>query len=181
MKSTQPGDDEAAALEANGPDSADDDSLEAVPRWRPAAAIEALRRQVNAAAPLRSKLDDGTVGDAAHQSRSSDHNPWVREGGIGVVTAVDITHDPSGGCDSYILAKSLRASADPRIKYIISNGMICSSASTSGHPAWTWRPYSGKNKHDKHVHVSVKPQPVLYDSQAAWTFKLAGDPSTPMS
>ena len=62
---------------------------------RIAKTLDVLRNEINALAPKRSKGSDGWIGDAAHQSRASDHNPWVREGGVGIVTALDITHDPS--------------------------------------------------------------------------------------
>ncbi len=138
--------------------------------WRIAKSLEALRSQVNAAAPNRSKASDGTVGDAAHASRSSDHNPWVKDGTTGVVTALDITHDPARGVDAGALAESLLASRDPRIKYIISNRRIASGA--AGPSPWVWRPYSGTNPHTLHVHVSVRPEKAHYDSTAAWKFDL---------
>src|SRR3954471_10134778 len=81
--------------------------------WRVAKSLLKLRDQVNAKWPNRRKYDDGTIGDTSHQNRNSDHNPWVDEG---VVTAMDITHDPASGCDSYVLADTIRKSQDPRVK-----------------------------------------------------------------
>ena len=140
--------------------------------WRLARSLETLRAQINRIAPNRSKVSDGTIGDAKHASRSSDHNPWVKDGGVGVVTALDITHDPKGGVDIQKLADALVASRDGRIKYIICNGRIV-SGSGQKHAAWQWRPYSGSNKHNRHVHVSVKASKSAYDSTAAW--KLDGE------
>ena len=57
--------------------------------WRLARSLETLRAQINALSPNRSKASDGTIGDAAHSARTSDHNP---DGG-GVVRALDLTHD----------------------------------------------------------------------------------------
>lgn len=37
--------------------------------------------------------------------RDSDNNPWVKNGATGVVTAIDITHDPSKGCYAIKLFK----------------------------------------------------------------------------
>ena len=115
--------------------------------WRVAQSLDTLRKQVNAMAPGRSVASDGTIGDAAHSARTSDHNP----NDDGVVTAMDITNDPLHGLDSGVLAEQLRVSQDPRIKYVISNSRIFSSKEKP----WTWRPYTGTNAHTKHVHVSV--------------------------
>lgn len=134
--------------------------------WRLAKSLETLRAQVNAAYPGRDKSADGSIGDAAHASRSSDHNPWVKDGKTGIVTAIDITHDPEVGLDAGKLADALRASRDPRIKYIISNRRICSGA--SGTSPWRWRKYSGANPHNHHVHLSVESKKSLYDSVEPW-------------
>lgn len=115
--------------------------------WRLAKSLETLRAQVNKAYPKRSKVSDGTVGDLSHAARASDHNPNA----AGVVTAMDITHDPAKGVDTWKLAEILRQNKDPRIKYVISNGRIFSSQTSP----WQWRPYTGANKHAQHVHVSV--------------------------
>lgn len=132
--------------------------------WRLAHSLEHLRSQINAARPNRNKSSDGTIGDAAHASRASDHNPWIIDGSMGVVSAMDITHDPAGGVDSYRLAEILRTKKDRRIKYVISNRKIFSSVSQP----WVWRSYSGSNPHDKHVHVSVMSSKSLYDAITDW-------------
>lgn len=138
--------------------------------WRVAKSLEVLRSQINQAYPNRSKSSDGTIGNAEHASRSSDHNPWVQDGGQGVVTALDITHDPAHGIDSYVLAERLRQSHDHRIKFIISNKRIASSDAVNGEAAWVWRPYHGANPHDHHFHVSVKSTKSLYDDISVWKF-----------
>lgn len=115
--------------------------------WRLAKSLATLRDQINAKYPNRSKSDDGTIGDARHQASVSDHNP---DSG-GVVRAMDITHDPAHGMDTYALAETLRLNRDPRIKYVISNGRIWSS----GVAPYSWRAYGGSNRHDRHVHISV--------------------------
>lgn len=137
--------------------------------WRVAKSLLTLREQVNRRAPGRSRASDGTIGDAAHQSRSSDHNPWVKDAGIGVVTALDITHDPGNGCDANAITTAIRGSRDARVKYIIWNRRIANSSPIGGRPAWEWRPYTGPNPHTKHMHVSVKSAKPSYDSTAAWT------------
>ena len=129
--------------------------------WRVAKSLDVLRMQVNAKWPGRSRASDGTIGDPAHTSRISDHN--VND--AGVVTALDITHDPLHGPDARKLAEALVASKDARIKYIISNGEIVSGMGQE-HPAWVWRRYTGSNAHRSHMHISVRPQ--HYDHEAAW-------------
>ena len=139
-----------------------------VANWRVASCLLKLREQVNALAPNRNKASDGTIGDRSHQSRASDHNPWVLDSGTGVVTAMDITHHPGGGCDADLIAKAVRDAADKRVKYIIWNRRIANSSPVGGAPAWGWRPYTGTNGHTHHIHISVKPDKASYDSTAAW-------------
>ena len=138
-------------------------------QWRLAQSLVELRDEVNAKWPKRSKDSDGSIGDASHASRSSDHNPWITDPpGPHVVSAIDITHDPASGCDSYSLAEFLRLSGDPRIKYIISNRKI---ASAQG--GWAWRKYSGANPHNHHCHISVVDVKRLYDSTKSWSVAVA--------
>jgi peptidoglycan hydrolase-like protein with peptidoglycan-binding domain len=132
--------------------------------WRVAQSLLKLRAQVDAEHPSRRKDSDGTIGDASHASRSSDHNPWVQDNGEGIVTAMDITHDPAHGVDTYALAELMRQRRDPRIKYIISNRKIASSSVHS----WEWRAYTGSNPHDHHVHISVLSDKAHYDNTASW-------------
>lgn len=134
--------------------------------WRLARSLEVLRDQINTAAPGRSKASDGGIGDAAHASRASDHNPWIKDGAQGVVTAIDITHDPAAGVDCAAIAEVLKAGGDARIKYVIWNRRIWNPEIESG-----WRPYNGTNPHDKHVHVSVKPAKAHYDDPRPWQWQ----------
>lgn len=137
------------------------------PPWRVAKSLETLRNQVNTAYPNRKKGSDGTIGNAEHASRSSDHNPYVKDAkGAGVVTAMDITDDP-GVIDSNDLMLALLASKDPRIKYLISDGKIY-AGSGQKQKAWVARPYTGANGHFHHLHISVKGSADLYDSTAPW-------------
>ena len=132
--------------------------------WRVAKSLIRLREQINEMAPDRSKASDGTIGDAAHASRSSDHNPWVKDGNIGVVTAMDITNDIAHGCDAQALVDALVTSRDPRIKYIIWNRKIVNSRIQP----WVWRNYTGVNPHTKHFHLSVLPEKASYDATETW-------------
>jgi hypothetical protein len=134
--------------------------------WRVAKSLTVLLNEVNDLAPGRSRLSDGAVGDAAHASRSSDHNPWVRDGDTGVVTARDITHDPARGCDAGRLAEHFRAlgkGGDGRVKYVIWDRRIASFLEN-----WRWREYAGRNPHTKHVHLSVSSEKRHYDSTKPW-------------
>jgi hypothetical protein len=138
--------------------------------FRIAKSLDKLRAQINAKFPNRSKASDGWIGDPAHQSTSSDHNPHIKGANENIVSALDITHDPANGCDAGKIAKSLIAKKDPRIKYVISNGKIAASYVVGNNAAWGWRNYTGKNKHNHHFHISVRAQKALYDSVVAWKF-----------
>lgn len=116
-----------------------------------------LRKQVNTRWPERDKRSDGWIGDSAHSSRTSDHNPdWSDEFSPGVVRAIDMDEDLLGPSfpDPDVgrrLADQLRGAGmtDGRIRYVIHEGLI-----TSGLRAWRWKPYAGTNPHDHHIHVS---------------------------
>lgn len=137
--------------------------------YRLAKSLETLRSQINTLFPHRSRVSDGWIGNAEHASRESDHNPWVKDSkGVGVVTAIDITldKDPTDGegVDCSKLAAILLKNRDPRIKYIIWNRQICSSKQTP----WKWRPYTGKNAHQHHLHISVDASERLFDDARRW-------------
>ncbi|MHC2533366.1 hypothetical protein ACVJMY_002935 [Bradyrhizobium diazoefficiens] len=135
--------------------------------WRLARALEQLRAQVNQKWPQRSKESDGSIGDEHHSARLSDHNP----DGAGVVHAIDITHDPKGGFDSYAFADMLLKRQDHRLKYVISNRRIGSGP--AGPAPGVWRPYTGINPHDHHCHVSVM-SGQLADDMSAWSIDGGG-------
>lgn len=138
--------------------------------WRVAESLETLRKQLNTAFPKRSKVSDGSIGDAKHASRNSDHNPYIKDkNNVGVVTARDFTHDPKNGLDCHWLAKKLVESRDERIKYIIWNKQILSSKNS----AWQWRQYKGVNGHTQHLHLSVHGEQNLYDDKSPWDLDIA--------
>ncbi|MGI8313345.1 hypothetical protein [Saccharopolyspora hattusasensis] len=136
--------------------------------WRVARSLETLLAQFNARYPSRSKASDGGIGDAAHASRASDHNPWFGPAtdGLMLVTARDFTHDPAAGMDIDRLTDELAASRDPRIKYIIANGYIMDSR--PGTNPWRWVKYTGSNPHRKHFHLSVLDDVALADDRSPW-------------
>ena len=108
-----------------------------------------LREQIDDSFPDRDRKSDGWIGDAKHSNRKSDHNP---DKANGIVRAIDVDKDfdsrPSTGA---YLADQIRecAKRDKRIKYVIYSGKIASAKSF-----WRFRPYSGINRHDKHIHIS---------------------------
>lgn len=131
--------------------------------WRPARSLDVFRDEVDALAPDRSTLSDGTLGDTAHAARPSDHNPNA----AGVVRARDITHDPAHGCDCNVLAVEVAAllGKHPALgsgAYVIWNARIISTDRL----AEGWRRYSGANPHDHHMHVSVGTRG--YDDMSPW-------------
>jgi len=102
-------------------------------------AIAALR-QATALKPKRKKASDGLLPSKAHvhQNPNSDHNSGY---------AVDVTHDPVFGIDCAFAFIKLQA--DPRVKYLIFAGKIWSKEKGE-------RDYTGPNKHNKHLHISIK-------------------------
>lgn len=123
--------------------------------WRLAKSLEKLRDQLNTQFPFRSKVSDGSIGDQAHAARESDHNPNAQ----GVVTAIDITHDPAHGVDGNILSREL--TKDPRMKYVIWNREIFKARTGQ------WEAYRGANPHNHHAHISVLADKC--DDTSSWT------------
>lgn len=108
---------------------------------RVAPAIVQALRDADKAWPNRNRASDGTLGDAAHQARASDHNTGL---------AIDITHDPASGCDAGAIARI--ALTDPRTAYVIFDRRIANPSIDGG----AWREYSGSNPHTRHVHISIR-------------------------
>jgi hypothetical protein len=143
--------------------------------WRVARSLKTLLDQLNAATPRRSKVSDGSIGDTAHQASTSDHNPWWPPPAGGIVTAIDITHDPAGGLDCHRLADDLVRSRDPRIKYIIWNRRILDTR--PGFAPWVWREYHGTNPHNHHLHLSVVANSLCEDP-SRWSLSMFTTPQT---
>lgn len=127
--------------------------------WTLAPCVRAALNEANDIWPGRNKASDGTIGDAAHSSRSSDHNPDPR----GIVHAFDLTHDPNTGPDCHVLAERLRIRGDRRIKYVIWDRKIWNPSVSP-----KWRVYSGTNPHTKHMHVSVKSGETYENDVSPW-------------
>lgn len=134
-------------------------------RGRLARSLITLYNQVEAAFPGRQTELDGTIGDAAHQSRDSEHNPDENR----VVRALDLDTDPVHGFDARRFAEQLVASKDNRILYLISNRQIVRSYPRSGTVPWQWAPYTLDNPHTEHCHISIV-KGALADDQRPWVF-----------
>lgn len=141
--------------------------------WRVAFSLDRLLEEIDTYAPHRRKDSDGGIGDAAHASRGSDHNPYIKLGGVGIVRARDYTHAPETGFDAYAFAEALRVGRDPRIRYVISNRRIFSGK--GGPSPWAWRKYTGANPHDHHTHVSATESPSEFDDRSDWKWENMGE------
>lgn len=142
--------------------------------WQNAPLITRIRDEVNAKYPDRDKASDGTIGDADHRTRTSDHNPWVENK---YVTAIDI--DASGGV-AQDLVDWIEQTKPDWLKYMIFNRKIM--AGDDGPSPWVWRDYNGSNPHTSHVHISVENDDELYmlDGPLGY-YNGTVSPSTPTS
>lgn len=118
-----------------------------------APALVQLRAEINALWPGRDRSSDGWIGDVAHSSRASDHNPDA----LGRVHAIDIDEDLTAGGSSVGKASDLVAQImrDPRTAYVIYEGRIWENPAAYPGRGY-WRTYTGTNSHSHHVHVSVR-------------------------
>lgn len=120
------------------------------PGWAVSDPVHVLGMQLEQHNPLEHGAD-GTVASSSHaQWPDSDH-------GIdpaGIVRAIDI--GVFTAADGLEIAEQLRATRDPRLRYVIHAGRIFGSYDHAAGPAWQWRPYRGLNPHLWHVHVSMQ-------------------------
>jgi hypothetical protein len=130
-------------------------------RWTLTLGLQNLRRQINAAFPDRDKTSDGTIGDAAHRTETSGHNPddtagsraeWNRDpDSTSEVRAWDMDSDLRSSVDAQALVDHLRRLPGLRtvIRYIIYDRRIYHERADF-EPA----PYTGASAHTEHVHFS---------------------------
>lgn len=145
--------------------------------WIVAESLNRLHQQLNALAPNRSKVSDGSIGDPRHAGQTSDHNPrWIA--GANVVSARDWTHDPTGGLDCAQLRDALVKAKDSRVRYLIFRSQIISGA--GGPRPWVARSYTGPNPHDKHLHLSVVGDARCRDGSPWMLPGLGATPAPPM-
>lgn len=147
-------------------------------QWRVAGSLLTLLNECNRRWPNRDKASDGTIGDASHAARTSDHNPWVKDkNGVGVVRALDVDSGPGLNPDenhdrigdkvtrAVILAAKAGHPAMGEGSYVIHERKI---ASVNSDPPWSWRPYTGSDPHTSHPHISVALHEKGYDSTRPW-------------
>ncbi len=112
-------------------------------------ALIQLREQADDSYPDRKRDSDGTIGDARHAARKSDHNADPISGYVRAID-LDADFDKSSSTAAYIADQiRIAAKSDKRIAYVIFNRKIASARSL-----WRWRKYTGVNPHTKHIHVS---------------------------
>jgi murein DD-endopeptidase MepM/ murein hydrolase activator NlpD len=119
-------------------------------RWHASPSLLSLRAEVDARWPNRDKSSDGTIGDYAHSTSMSEHNPvghrfGPQHGTVGAVHAIDIT---AKGIDVRQVLDAVIG--DKRVWYVIHAGSIWSKTYN-----WAQRGYNGSNPHDTHIHVSL--------------------------
>ena len=132
--------------------------------WFLAPSLKALFTDIDQVAPRRNRVSDGSIGDAKHRKRKSDHNPDPFPNGI--VRAIDVTHDPGRGCDCSRLASRIRERRDPRVAYVIFNRRIM--AGQAGPSPWVWRRYNGPSPHTHHMHVSIRHTEAAENDRGTW-------------
>jgi hypothetical protein len=122
--------------------------------WYLAPALAVGRSEVNRRWPNRDKASDGTIGDAAHQASTSDHNPNARES----VNAWDMDKD---GVDVWAVIDAFQR--HPSSHYWIFNRQIADRDD-----GWRRRAYSGDNPHTAHVHFSIRQTAAAEQDQRPW-------------
>jgi hypothetical protein len=133
--------------------------------WALAGTLAQLRLELVAGWPAVPWSAYGTIGDAAHQARHSDHNPDQR----GYVRALDVPYTEHGGPPLELLALLLQKVGQAESRrlnpggYVIWNRRVASARSQ-----WNWTPYTGPSPHTDHLHVSCSLLPPFYDLGNRW-------------
>lgn len=120
-----------------------------------AAVLKRLKMALDSRWPHRDRESDGWIGDAAHQARTSDHNP---DATTGVVRARDI--DKNGIHVPTVLASVM---SHPSTNYVIFNRKIYRYADR-----FAPRSYDGSNPHTGHIHVSIKRTKLAETNPKPW-------------
>jgi len=140
-------------------------------------ALAALRRDLNARFPNRDKTTDGWIGDAAHQTSKSGHNPDDTPGSLPEYTdadtkqevrALDVDEDlrePGTTMRDVILGIIATPGDRRRMRYMIYQDTIWSRNTD-----WQPRHYSGEYHH--HGHFSGDPD--TDEDGSPWTSLISG-------
>jgi hypothetical protein len=123
--------------------------------WYEAPSLGRLKQAVDLRWPGRDRRSDGSIGDSAHQARTSDHNP---DRATGVVRARDL--DKDGLHVPTVLAAAF---LHPSVSYVIHNRKIY-------HADRKFKPakYTGTNPHTGHIHISIFKTKTAENSKVAW-------------
>lgn len=124
--------------------------------WYPAPFLKHILLEANTRWPRRFHDSDGIIGDAAHSASISDHNPDAS----GCVHAVDITHDPAHGFDSWReaekIADRIKLGLEGRIKYLVAfNGTKDVIFNPSVSMTWRQNGIYPRSDHASHLHISI--------------------------
>lgn len=155
--------------------------------WTLVPCLVALREEFNALSPKRDKTSDGAIGDTAHSSSSSDHNPdetgttpTEDADSINEVHAIDVDNTgpwPDGvtmeRCVQEIVSRH-RSGADNRLQNVIYNRRIWSRSW-----GWTQSAYNGANPHDHHAHFSSRYSTAQENDVSPWGIRDLGEDMTP--
>jgi hypothetical protein len=145
-----------------------------------------LRAAINTIAPTRDKSLDGSIGDPAHASGVSGHNPDDTAGvtaersdadSIPEVRAIDVDKDlRQPGLTMLKIIQAILASPVERARliYIIFNGVIWSASN-----GWASREYNGPNSHSEHAHYSGNPAADTNGAPWPSVLALGGDMGVP--
>lgn len=159
-----------------------------VATWNLMPCLGDLVDEADATYPQRATVSDGTIGDAAHQAKVSDHNPAWLAGYGWVVTAVDLTTPMASPGRPTLSAwdlgnrlvdqerERLRLAHTPRVKYVIAmhpDGQDRIWNFARGDTAWR---LNGSARHDKHVHTSGLLDVYAMDAPGAWGIAPVSEP-----
>lgn len=118
---------------------------------------------INIKWPNRPRVHDGWIGNEAHQARKSDHNPNKRD----TVNAIDVdaTQPPAPKTPIHVPTAIAAMIMHPSTHYIIHKSRIMDA--DDGFQPHT---YTGSNKHDKHIHNSIRQSAVAENSSVVYKF-----------
>ena len=154
--------------------------------WVVTRALSALFDAFDEAFPDRDRTTDGSIGDAAHQDRTSGHNPddtsgskpeYTDSDSKAEVRAIDVDKDlRASGVDMQDVVNAIIAEPNDRkrLAYMIYNKKMYSAKNG-------WKPsnYTGSNPHTAHAHFSGDP---AYDEDGSpWTSVLNLGADMPMT